>query len=398
MKLDDFKLAAARPRDVRPNVEFAEKVMSHLAANPKKRLLPGLLKHSPLAITIAVIAFIIITSGAVYAVSYLWPHLYTSVTSPQPSSSGRVSVIATNCDHVDTSKQYELKKDAPVSDDKIAEVVKAQCELNAVSDWASKAYPHAPSSETTSPNEPGVVRTRTYITPAMFPVQFVKVQQDKLTIRNTTGLVYTVDGLSPETKVIIGGEYDALNSLSSNDAITLVTQSTTTTKNRADCTDSSCQADITASTEKVLAIVKLTYRFDIYQAISSLNELSECTGNPRDDCPNTSSIDLYQHLGTVQGNYAEITGKITSYNDQTMTLTTTSGRRVTVGTTWNVVDRFNAEKAGEYGLSIIKGDTVSVGYDQTANTTNDTTITRQQVLNIRLLMEATNKGGPYHKY
>ncbi len=397
MKTNGFQLAAARPTGVRPNTQFTEAVMGRIVAKQPKRFV-ALFRRKPALALLIILATIALVSGTACAVGYLWPKLIPSITAPQQSSSGRSSVIVTNCDKVDTSKRYELKQGAPISVDKINDVVKAQCELTTVSDWASKTYMTL-HPDTHPDNKPGSIRQYTTITPGAFAVQIAKIDKSALTIADSGSLLQRSITISPETKVVINGQYGALSQLKPDDVITYVAQETITLKNQASCTDKNCQADITASSEQILAVIKLTYSFDAYRAISSLSELPTCSGNPTDECPNTSSIDVYESLTDMPGtHWADITGKVVSYDDQSIVLTTTSGRQVVVYTPWNLISRFNASKSSGYGLTILAGDTLQVSYHQTDGVTGDAEVPWKQVTGVKLLIEINEKGGPVHKY
>lgn len=398
MSTIDFKLAAARPSDVRPNAQFTEIVMNQITSRKYSSRINTLFHRSPAIALLTIIAAIALISGTAYAVSYLWPRLHPSISQSHQSNSGRTSVLVTDCDKIDLSKRYELKKGAPISEEKINDVVKARCELNTISDWASKMYT-TPRNESQPNNKPGTVRQHTTITPAMFAVQLVGVNENTMTVRDGGSLQVFDVNLSPETRIIVGGRYAKLAQLSVGDAVAYVSKDTVTTKNQATCTDQKCQADIISSTEQLLAVVKLTYDFDVYRSISSLIEVPVCAGNPVDECPGTSSIDIYQStVDSPTQFWAEIAGKIVSYDDQSLTLLTTSGREVVVYTPWNLINSFNTDQSSTYGITIEAGDTLSVTYNQMSKTTNDSEISWKRLQRVRLLMEAESKAGPFHKY
>ena len=399
MKIE-ARIIASRPHSSKSNTEFSEAVMNKITNKKQPRFLL-LLRRSPLAMALTAIIAIALISGTAYAAtSYLWPQLMPGISAPQKSTSGRTSVIVTNCSDANTPNRYELKKGSLVTNDKINDVVKAKCELDAVSSWANKLYP-APSLGGNVDNKPGSTQIRTFITPGLMAVQIGKIDANSLTVRDSGSLVEYSVSISPETKVIVNGQYAKLSQLSVGDAITLVTEASTTTRNQADCTDTHCNADIVSTTTKTLAIVKLTYSFDTFRSISSLVESEHCIGNPLDDCPSTGSIDIFSSNITMDKGYefADISGKVEAYSDSSIMIKTTSGRSVVVGTPWNLIERFNATKSPEYdGIVIAIGDTIDVGYDHKLNSTNDSKVDWKSVRNVRLLIEINTKGGPYHKY
>lgn len=397
MKLNDFTIAAARPNNMRPDNQFTERVMRRTAKKQPKQLFM-LLRQRPAFMALAIVLGLALLSGTAYAVSYLWPQLHPDVTAPHQSTSGRTSVIVTDCDKVDSTKRYELKKGAPVSPDKLAEIVKAKCELAAVSNWATSSYP-SPHDPAEPNNTPGATRTHTTITPALFAVQLATQNNGVMTVKDSGSLEEYELPFSADTKVVVDGQYSVLAKLAPGDAIAYVSKDTTVTKNQANCIENQCHADIASSTRSTLAVIKLSHRFDVYRAISYLSELPVCPGNPADECPDTSSVDLFQGGGIGEdAAYAELSGKVMAYDDQSITLRTTSGRQVTVYTPWNLIGRFNTQRSSDYGFTIGEGDTLTVGYGQVTGKSNDTEVPFERLVWINVLMEANSKGGPYHKY
>lgn len=397
------KIIAARPHKSATNEQFVAAVRRKINRKPCKRAynsFVGALRRSPVMVVLILIAALGILTGSVYAVSYLWPRLNPSVSAPQKSASGRQSVNVTQCDTIDSTKRYELKSGAPISPDNIDAVVKAQCELDAVTKWAQEAYPVEQRPERTNINAPGAEFEDNHVLPAMLVVKVINVNKDSLTLADAGSLMERDIQLSPDVKYVVDGKYVELSPLKPGDAVSYVSRSITKVKNRSDCTDAYCQGDVVSSSETVLEVIKMKYSFDTYRSIKYLTELSVCMGNPSDECPSLSSIDLYERLGDVEDNFevAEVSGKIADYNDQSITITTTSGRKVTVGTPWNVIGTFNSGRSADYGHTVGIGDTLSINYYHSKDTTNDSDIPWKQVLWVRLLMEAASKVGPYQNY
>lgn len=404
MKIDT-KLIAARPNDAAKNTNFTEAVMARVgkSKHAKRGWLRMALHKSPAVVIAIIIGAVLLLSGAAYAISYLWPQIIPSVSSPTTSSSGRKFITVEDCSKAGASSSYELKKDAPIAADKLEDVVKAQCELNAVSAWADKTYPleyHAPSQE--EANKPGATLTHTTITPAMFAVQIASIGDTTIRIRDSGSLLERDIPYSNTTKIVVQGQYASLRELKAGDAITYVDKTTTTTKNRADCTIDSCMGDIVSTSTELLAIVKLSYSFDTYRAISYLVESTHCAGNPLDDCPNTSSMDVFMgdpsehgYTNLENSQVAQITGKIQTYSDSEITLITSSGRAVTIGTPWNLIDTSN-DKNSLNKISV--GDTLQVEYAQDINAKSDTSISWKRLYRVILLLEADSKAGPYRNY
>lgn len=393
----EYKIIAARPDGAAYNKQFLESVRSKII-HKRMYQVRLLFRRNPAVALLAFIVAVSLISGTTYAVTLLWPQLEQSISEPQKSASGRVSVVVANCDKPDTTKRYELKNGAPVASDRLNDVVKAKCELNAISEWSDKAFSEArPKSEPT--NKPGAVVKRSYITPAMFANQLMRINQNSLTIADSATGAERDIAISADTTVIANGQYVQPTDLAPGDSIAYVSRNIVTTQNRYDCMNEKCDAEIVSTIENVLSVIKLKYEADIYRAVPYLTALAMCAGNPADECPELSSVDVYQRLdGNPDMEWADISGKVVNYNDQAITITTTSGREVTVRTPWNIIGRFNAEKSSGYGMTIDAGDTLWVTYGQTAGQTNSTDIPWERLIWVRLLVEPLSKAGPYPKY
>lgn len=397
------KIIAARPHNAATDEQFAAAVRHKLNNKPIKRSYSRyntILRRSPAMVVLIILAALVVLTGSVYAVSYLWPRLYPSASAPQQSSSGRQSVIVTQCDAIDSTKRYELKAGAPISPDKIDDVVKAQCELDAVTKWAQEAYPLEQRPERTNINAPGAEFEFSNVLPAMLVVKIGKINNESLTVVDTGSLIERDIRLAPDVKYIVDGKYAAASSLQPGDAVAYISRTITKIKNRDDCTEAHCQGDVVSSNETILEIVKMKYSFDAFNSIKYLTELASCMGNPKDECPSLSSIDLYERLGAGNEGMtsADISGKVASYNDQSITIITTSGRKVAVHTPWNIIRQFNSERSSDYGLSINVGDSLSITYFQPKGVTHDTEIPWERLVWVRLLMEVESKGAPLRNY
>lgn len=397
------KIIAARPHDTATTRQFVTAVRQRLDRKPRTRsygYCNALFRRSPALAVLAILAGLIVLTGTVYAVSYLWPRLVPGVSQPQKSASGRQSVIVTQCDAADSTKHYELKEGAPVPADKINDVVTAQCELNALTKWAQEAYPIEQRPERADINTPGAEFEHNYVLPAMLVVKIVKMNEHSLTVADSGSSMERDLQLSPDVKYIIDGKYGSLSQFQPGDAVSYVSRSSTKTRNRDDCTDIHCQGDVVSSSETALDIVKMKYSFDVYQAIRYLTELEVCMGNPNDECPSLSYIDLYERIGAGDDSmtWANISGKVSGYTDQSITIITTSGRQVKVNTPWNIIRQFNSEKSSDYGLTVHVGDSLNIAYNQLIGTTQDSEIPWEQLVGVRLLLELESKGAPLRTY
>lgn len=397
------KIIAARPNDATSDKQFTNAVRAKITKiQPKRRRFSfaPMLRRRPAATLLIIFATIALLSGTVYAVSYLWPQLNPSVSDPQKSASGRESVIVTDCDKADSRKRYELKSGAPVAADKMSDVVKAQCEIDALAEWSMLAYPNE-RRELKDYSTPGLVIDHITNMPPSFVDRLIQINLDSLTVMDGSTLTERSVNISPDTKYIINGRYAQQSQLAAGDAIAYVSQDTRKLQNQMDCNDIHCSADILSSTEKILVVIKMKYSFDVYQSIRYLNERPVCAGNPADECPSVSSIDIYQRFAEAESNemeWAEITGKVSAFNDQSIVISTTSGRKVVAYTPWNLIGSFNTEKSSGYGHAIGIGDTLSIMYNQPKGTTNASEIPWEQLTWVKLLLEADSKAGPFNKY
>ena len=400
MKLTDFDLATARPEDMRPDAQFTENVMKQIIT--KRTLLhawKGIVRRSPAMAALAGAIVIGVAAGTVYAASYLWPQLDTSVSSPEPSASGRMSVFATDCDTTSKGKRYEVKRTANLPGTEVATVVKAQCELDAISKWASQTYrnqiepgrpDHTPGKE--------ITRVITFPIPAAYTV--TSITESRLEMRDNTTDSNSF-ALTPNTQYIVNAQYAKRTDISRGDLVAYVTRDTVTIKNSATCTEQSCSADIVSESSELVAVIKLQYPKSAYDNLFALAELIPCEDNPKDYCvTGGSSVDLYANYIDQEGTEGILDGVIQSYNASAIKLKTTSGRIVTVQTPHNIIDQFNAIRSSDYyGLTIKVGDTLNIRYLRAKQATREpSTITASELRSINLVTEINSKADPLRKY
>ena len=102
------------------------------------------LKHLPkfAIIAIALGALLVCSTGVYAAYKLLWPKPHADVSEMTTSVSGRdeVSIPFSQCGDTTMAQRYELKKNATITPEQIADVVQAQCELQAITSWANATY------------------------------------------------------------------------------------------------------------------------------------------------------------------------------------------------------------------------------------------------------------------
>lgn len=150
---------------------------------------------------------------------------------------------------------------------------------------------------------------------------------------------------------------------------------------------------------ELIYIVKLDQPYGDYNKFGSLSELTNCQDNPQDYCHtgNTASFDLYSNFGSypsdesLLGAAGDIEGRVESHTPQQIVIKTSSGRTVTLNTTYDLIANFNATRAGNYNTTVGVGDMLQVMYAHPVNTTNHTTINQSVISEITVMIEINSK-------
>ena len=405
MKLE-HKIIAARPKTAQTNSTFTDNVMLKIEAKQPRRKLALLFRKSPaFAVLVSVIALVAIT-GTAYAISYVIPLLNVSVTKPAATTSGRqsVEVFSNECSEI-SGKKYELKKVAPFGAEKIADVVKAECNLEAISNWADAQYPNAslfthapPSAHDTTPS-----KVFTDIQRMDF------IEAFKIKTLTPTSITFEDPGnqdreitlvITANTKFIVDHQYKTRSDLKVGDAVAYVNIKRVTEKNNDDCTPQSCGTTIISATDELLDVIKLDMPYENYGKFGSLSELAPCAGNDKEYCHtgNTASFDLYNgfrnmpqaELGgsIVPG---QVEGVIVSHESKQITIKTSSGRTVQLNTNSDLVQDFNNTRAADYNTTVENGDTISVMYMYEQSAGVPQTINQRDIGMIQVLIEINSK-------
>lgn len=420
MKLDDFKIAAARPQSIRPNARFTEAVMQKIIhGQPKQsarsRLLL-MLRKSPALAVLAIILSIAFATGVVYAVRYLWPHSNVSVTDVnQRDGHTTLTVFTDNCGE-QLTKRYRLKPGATISLEQAPKVVAAECNLNAIAEWTTKTYPDIAKANgeigAQLPNKPGNIVRDVLMPSSPYAVSVEAISEKSITVKYAASDDSTATyPITPETRFVVNHEYADWSKVHAGDAVAIFVSTKQTMKADLSCTKQNCHYSIAESQSSLLAVATLDQAIEFYRSGLSgqVYELTPCDGNPADDCGwGGAGIDLYTSTatednsvphgtnttGNVPDGYtsASLQGKLVSWNASQVVIKTSSGREVTIHTSVDIISSFNTHRAREYNYTIAAGDTIAVNYSHPQNATNDTEVSANTVWSIMLQLSTLNKG------
>lgn len=412
MKLES-KLIAARPNDAAQNIVFVDTVMNQIGEQKRPRLsLLAKLHKNPGLVAILAAVGVVTLSGVAYAVSYLWPMTHISVTTPTVTKNDRqsVEVISSDCSPEIAGKKYELKKNATISTDKIPDVVKAECNLAAIRDWVSKTYPDDSKhiANISGARKPGETTEGVRKNNVLQPRKIKSLTDNTITLAalDQWNAEATL-ALTPDVNYIVNHQYKKRADLKPGDSIVYVTQTTMTLRDENDCNDTHCSTRVENSQEKLLAVITLDQPLEDYYLFGSLSELVPCTGNPKDQCHtgNIGAVELYMNesawnqMADTTVERCQIEGKLISYDTAGMVIKTTSGRKVTLSTTHDIVSHFNATRSGDYNnLKVTPGDVISIDYARAKDDKNMNNINITATPRVSVLLELISKGDPINKF
>ena len=408
----DARLTAARPKNHKGDSAFTDKVMANIKSPEilssavrnmdvnKKETFIMKFKHLPKFAVVAIgLAVALALSGTAYATyQLLWPNPDASVSKPTTSTSGRteVSLLFSSCGEAQAPERYELKRDASINKDQIEGVVKAQCELQAINEWAMKTYKQGKDGgfgDARTTPVPQVSAATHILTKTDASVTFAG--QEKYRTSATTLEV------SKDVRYIANGMDVAPSNITSNDPVVYVTLSATKQTPKEDCTTDACREfGEYRGVQTLVAIVKLDKPFENYDqfAWQSLTERSVCIGNPNDLCLTgySGSIDLYsntQPRGLKKNMMTkEIQGVIAQINGATYTIKSSSGSLYTFTTPTDVVSTFNNHQSADYNNQKIQvGNTLSVSYVENENE-HTKKIGVDTLFSVTIKLEVTRKG------
>lgn len=406
MKLDDYKLIAARPTALRADEKFTEAVMNRITKPPKQTWLRTL-KHSPAMLLLALAITIAIVSGTAYAVSLLWPKTMTIVTpTPNTGSHKTYSVSFDQCGKGDAafysgSTNYELRKSSKLTDAEVKRAMDAGCELSAIEEWASTTWPeNIPQIDNSTPNR----ETKNIsVTAASDPQQLVSIDSHTMVTRLPGGVATGTRQLPSDVIYIADGKQTSLAAFKPGDMVTYVTQEIHDQRNDASCSPAACSSVNTREVKTIKAVVRLGYTPQDYQRLhSDFIPLVACQNlATKDVCPSADSVWLLYKQGEdiyMGANRQEVAGKLVSHDAAKLVIKTSSGRLVTIHTDQDEIAHFNQrsksiaiqDSRGMTDVSSIQvneDDTLTVSYIGTQSTKAPTDIPSVDVMDIRLLIE-----------
>jgi len=294
MKLDKFdrKIIAARPDGYHSSTRFTDAVMAKIRNGEilsssvrnmnvtKKETFMMKFKHLPtFAIIAIIIASTLVVSGGAYAAyQLLWPKPEVRLSEPKTSASGRkeVTISFAQCGKQSLASGYELKKNAPITIDEVPMVVKAHCELDAISTWANKEFPHDDGHQ---PPEMMKAFDRTMLWTSM--ATHIKSRNDStLTFAGLTKYhqADTVLEATSKTRYIADGHDVAASAITADDPVVYITSEFSHITPDAGCNAMHCSMSSTPAVKTLVAVVKLSQPFQYYDQLAwqSLAERMAC--------------------------------------------------------------------------------------------------------------------------
>ncbi len=361
---------------------------------------------SAFALMAIIAGVVLVLSGSTYAAyKLLWPKPDVHISQPTTSVSGRqeVAISFAQCGDENIASRYELKKSATITIDEVPQVVKAHCELDAITTWANSAFPH--DNELSSPlstTEHDSTRLSTSMATHIKSQDNSSMTFVGLTKYNQTDTTFP---LTSATRFIADGRDVSASTLTSADPVMYITSDTIHTVPIGDCTPEHCNTSGTITASKLVAVVKLSLPFQYYDqyAWQSLAERTTCQGNSNDSCLSgfVGSIDLYVGNARISDNslqMKEIQGVVTQLSGTTTTIRSSSGTLFTISTPTDVVATYNTKKASLYNNQLVKlGSSLMVRYIEKTDQ-HSKALVASSLLSVELQIEMVGKSDPTTAY
>lgn len=412
MKHDTFErqLISARPDTSLVNQEFTDAVMEKIAHPEifasqirsmnvtKKETFMTKFKQLPrLAIIAIALGGLLLVSGTAYAAYQLFwakPLVQLDQTGTSPSGREEVRLSLKQCGNVST-QQYELKRDATITADRIPAVVQAQCEIRAIEAWAQETYgePYTvPPQDVESYEQLSVF--------VSMPTRLESKQQDLLTFAALSKYSTAREVFTPTDTVryINNGQESELSSINQGDPVVYVMKTKMTlTKVGEGRFSGGGMPD-----KELVAVVKLSMPFEDYDqfAWQSIAEREICYGNPNENCvAGGASIDLYMGGGAPAAEGAmmkEIQGVVTAIDGKTVSLQGSSGAIYRVTAPTDVIGDYNMNKAAQHynNQKVVIGSSISAQYyEQEREQSKDI-----DAAYMRFMIELVSKRDPVRAY
>lgn len=409
------KIMAARPSGYLTDDGFTDRVMTEIAGTEiisravrivnvkqKETFIMRLRKfHKPsIAIAALVVAFII--SGTAYAAFLLWPQPSVQTSLPATTADGRVKVSALFKDCGDPSeikKTYELKKDSPITADKVPQLLQARCEIDAIKKWTEQNETQPTGADRTQPYK---VSRLSY--PTVYIVESVSKNTITLAAQPKYNMSQKTITVIPSAKIIANAAYTDIANIKPGDRITYTARETS---QMVPGPNGSSQSDGAPSVDELLYVIRLELPFEAYDPLAqqSLAQRTPCLGNEQDTCVESGAVDLFQ--GTVglsdptnpnTGQTRSIQGKIVSFANNQIVIKTSSGRELTFAMKYDVIDAYNQQRSADYGgVKLVAGDMLTITYVEPKNI-RSLTIPQSQVFSMQYMLELVGKSDPLKKY
>ncbi len=412
----DALLLAAKPTKYSTNAAFTDTVMQKVQhseillsavrkmdANKKETFIMKF-KHLPriAIVAIALGTLVIVSTGAYAAYQLLWLKPEASVSQPTTSQSGRkeVSLLFSQCGSKYVPERYELKRDATITADQIENVVKAQCELQAINEWAETTYGGKLSDGTYRLDSKSQASRHPWVSNA---TRIKSISSSSITFsgHKKYSTEDTTLSVPQDIRYIANGTDVGLSQFKPDDVVVYIVHQGTRQTPKEECATDACREfGEYFGTHELLAVVKLDRAFEDYDqfAWQSLTELSACQGNMNDLCLSgySGSIDLY--MNNKSPNFTdkmmtkEIQGVITELNGKSFKIKSSSGSTYTIDAPSDVISNFNNNQSANYNnQKIVVGNTLSVQYNEVENE-HSKTIGADKLFWITVKLEMVKKG------
>ncbi|HSX31238.1 MAG TPA: hypothetical protein VLE99_04945 [Candidatus Saccharimonadales bacterium] len=327
------------------------------------RSLIGWFRHLPRATAIALLVLLgLVVSGTAYAAYTLWLSPSAQVSSVvRQYGRSQALIDVKNCYTKDQKVTVEITNGSTGTAAGAAEALAAQCEIQAIQNWAIQSFHSQPS----------------YVA---FAFTITKVHGNNLTIRDYDTHALRDIVLGKDVAVAFQGNIVPASALKQGDTLALLMK---------------------ANGKDVAAVVKLSYPASAYLSKSTQNSYHEraaCYGNTDASCINLPNLDVLRTgeggaNPTVSPNPTlqsyEIQGKLVKFSATEFTLQATSGKQYVVHTAGDVIGVFNA--GNPYGpITIEPNDVIMVMYTQSAGDSPQD-IQSTQYHEIQLMMQGFDK-------
>ena len=423
----DARIIAAAPPSDKTN-SFVKDVMKKISQQSLTGTLPRKRRgfvawfthlHKP-AIALAAFVAVVLLGGAVYAAVHFAPALIQLLgkeTNQRGATEYSVAGFA-DCagNHTPALQRAEIKKDANLSDEEVRKILQAKCELLWLQDFPGKKWP--PYGTNAEWKDGDTI----YYTRIDMLGKYQDGTETYANINLGDNLVKFTSPQGEKITAFAAGEEISLADIKPGDTVFTISRISETyrdmSKYMSGAKDTlNPRIEIPRSEPKVIGLValfKMSLPYEYYMEKQQfVTEVPECFGNPGELCPSTASVDVYPRSGGegAQNPYMrpynetdvsrQISGTVTELSDDTLTLTSRSGKlyTITVGDAGFKDYNQNHTKAyGETDVTLRVGSTVQVMYVQPKDG-DPTKVGKDQVRLVALQLDTINpKKGNIKQY